>query len=245
MNENFYLGLANELAAKLRRVSSFVNHGPSIGSYHEEVLKTILSSMLPERFTLKTGFSYTTEQGPSSQGDILIIDENNPAAYFFKEGNFAVAHPDAVVCAIEVKTKLNKQTFGESIKNLHSFSVRSINKRTTTFLFSYDSVPFTPKTLARWYASISDIPDEPEFYPWAIYALNQGIILMKSGKADNICGHVACTGEETEDVKLKSLSIFLQTIRKKLLLHSQIDLNPFGDAAMDGMKWSDVCYTYG
>lgn len=245
MNENFYLGLANELAAKLRRVSSFVNHGPSIGSYHEEVLKTILFSMLPERFTLKTGFSYTPEQGPSNQGDILIIDENHPVAYFFKEGNFAVAHPDAVVCAIEVKTKLNKQTFRDSINNLHSFSIRSIKKRTISFLFSYDSVPFTSKTLARWYESITDIPNEPKNYPWAIYALNQGIIVMKSGKADNIWGHVPFTGEEAEDVKLKSLSIFFQTIRQALLLHSQIDLNPFEYTVMDGMNLSNVCYTYG
>jgi len=96
MDECFYLGLANELAAKLRRVSSFVKHGPSIGVYHEEALKAILGTMLPSRFHLRTGFVYTAEKGASQQGDILIVDENDPDAYYFREGNFVVANPRAV-----------------------------------------------------------------------------------------------------------------------------------------------------
>ncbi len=73
MDESFYLSLANELSAKLGRVSSFVRHGPSIGAYHEEVLKSIIRHMLPDRFSLRSGFVFHPERGPSQQGDILII----------------------------------------------------------------------------------------------------------------------------------------------------------------------------
>jgi hypothetical protein len=106
MDEDFYLSLANEMTAKLRRVSSFVAHGPSIGAYHEEVLRTILATMLPARFQLRTGFAFTRQKGASQQGDILSVDENDPAAYHFREGNFSVVAPEAIVCAIEVKTQL-------------------------------------------------------------------------------------------------------------------------------------------
>lgn len=83
MNESFYLSLANELSAKLRRINAFVNHGPSIGAYHEEALKAVLRSFLPERFSLRTGFSYNATKGASQQCDILVIDENHASAYHF------------------------------------------------------------------------------------------------------------------------------------------------------------------
>jgi len=110
MSEAFYLSIANELSAKLRRVAAFVDHGPSIGSYHEEALKTVLRSILPERFGLRTGFAFSAKLGASQQGDILVIDENHPGAYHFREGEFAVVLPDAIVAVIEVKTKLTKRT---------------------------------------------------------------------------------------------------------------------------------------
>ncbi|ACM21469.1 hypothetical protein Geob_3126 [Geotalea daltonii FRC-32] len=245
MDENFYLGLANEMAAKLRRVSSFVNHGPSIGSYHEEVLKPILESMLSERFRLRTGFAYTRKFGASQQGDILIVDENNPAAYHFREGNFAVVAPEAIVCAIEVKTKLNKKTFIEALRNLYSFTRGSIFVPPATFLFAYESVPLTQKVLSAWYDSVTDIPDELQNYPWAIYVLNRGIIILKSPSTNEEWGHIPIEGEDKEGPKLKSLSLFLQTIRKAMILHSKVQFNPFENAAFDGLLYSIYCYRYG
>jgi len=56
MDDQYFTGLATEFSAKLRRVSSFTKHAVSIGSYHEEAVKTVLRSMLANRFTLKTGF---------------------------------------------------------------------------------------------------------------------------------------------------------------------------------------------
>lgn len=42
MDDHYFTGLATEFSAKLRRVSSFTKHALSIGSYHEEAVKTVL-----------------------------------------------------------------------------------------------------------------------------------------------------------------------------------------------------------
>lgn len=244
MNEHFYLGLANEMVAKLRRVASFVSHRPSIGAYHEEVLRTILGSMLPSRFQLRTGFAFSPEHGASQQGDILIIDENHPNAYYFREGNFVVAAPEAIVCVIEVKTKLNKTAFVDAISNLHSFGTVATSAAPRTFLFSFESQPFKQQTLGCWYDSIVDVPDELKNYPWAIYALNQGMIMLRR-PIENAWGHVVIEGESGRSPKVQSLSLFLQTIRKTLLLHSQVDCNPFKNALFDGLRYGDYLCRFG
>lgn len=243
MNEQFYLGLANEMAAKLRRVSSFVSHGPSIGAYHEEVLRSILGMMLPSRFQLRTGFAFNAASGASQQGDILVVDETHPDAYYFKEGNFAVVSPDALVCAIEVKTKLTKRDFSESITALHSFPKVAKKRVPVTFLFAYESPPFTPDRLAKWYEAIDCVPDDLRNYPWGIFALNQGLIIIRH-HSETVWGHVPIEGEH-KGPKLRSLSLFLQIIRKTLLLHSGVAANPFENALVDGLTYGGFRYRYG
>src|SRR5262245_19928771 len=121
MDASFYLGLANELSAKLRRVSSFVSHGPSIGTFHEEALKSVLRLMLPDRFSLRSGFVFHQDNGASQQGDILIVDESHPAAYFFREGNFGVVDQEALACVFEVKTRLTSAVFKQAVEALASY----------------------------------------------------------------------------------------------------------------------------
>ena len=244
MSEAFYLSLANELSAKLRRVAAFVNHGPSIGGYHEEALKTVLRSVLPERFGVRTGFAFSAQHGPSYQGDILIIDENHPSAYHFREGEFAVVLPEAVVCVIEVKTKLTKRTFSEAMACLYSFRRVSGTAHPITYLFAYESQAFTPQTLSSWYTGITGVPDEIKNYPWAVYALNQGIIILRR-EANGNYGHLPIEGDVSRGPKLKSLSMFLLSVRKAALLYSGMADNPYEYAALEGLHASNVGYRFG
>ena len=244
MNEHFYLGLATELTAKLRRVSAFVQHGPSIGTYHEEALKTVLRSMLPDRFQLRTGFVYTKQHGASQQGDILLVDESHPGAYYFREGEFVIAAPEAVVCVIEVKTALTRRTFAESMTALHSFKRASAGRSPVTFLFAYVSPQFSQKNLASWYEAIRDIPDEIANYPWAIFALNQGIITLQ-GPKEGEWGHALVLGDVARGPKLKSLSLFMQTVRKTTLLYCDSKANPFEHAIVEGLRYADYLCRYG
>ena len=244
MDERFYLGLANELAAKLGRVSSFVSHGPSIGTYHEEVLRSILRHMLPDRFTLRTGFVFHPDRGASQQGDILIVDEYYPGAYFFREGDFAVVAEEALVCVIEVKTNLNGREFRKSLQGLYSFQKVTANPHhPLTLLFAYKSSSFTPAVLESWYKSV-ELPDQLLSYPFAIYALNRGLLYLRH-PSDTEWGHCVSLGEESRGPKLKALSVFLGIIRKALLSHGQVDSNPFAHAQLDGLSWSHQFLKFG
>lgn len=244
MNEQFYRGLAEEMGAKLRRVGAFVNHAPSIGSYHEEALRTLLRSMLPDRFTLRHGFAYDTKLGASLQGDILIVDEHHPGAYLFREGDFAVVAPEALVCVVEVKTTLTKSSFRDAMVCLHSFRKVSPDRANpTTFLFSYESAAFTAKRLSEWYTAVP-VPDQLQNYPFAIYSLDRGaILLMLSPEKEWY--HMPVEGEGGAGVKLRALSVFLQTIRKSVLLYSGVRTNPFANALFDGLKYGKFGYKFG
>ncbi len=244
MNEDFYRGLAEEMAAKLRRVASFVSHAPSVGSYHEEALRTLLRSMLSDRFKLRHGFAYHTELGTSLQGDILIVDEYHPGAYFFREGDFAIVAPEALVSVIEVKTTLNKKTFLEAMHALYSFRKLSPGRAyPTTFLFAYESAAFTPKVLGSWYGAVN-IPDQVWNYPFAIYSLDKGLIMLRPNLAKKYV-HVPIIGEPGPGPKLRAFSIFLQTIRKAQLLYSRVEANPFTNAVFNGLQHGQYGYTFG
>ena len=75
MDESCFLGLANELSAKVRRLSSFVKHGPSIGPYHEEVLKSILE----EQVALMLMDNVSVSDNPEFQTEITNRRTRNEA----------------------------------------------------------------------------------------------------------------------------------------------------------------------
>ncbi len=237
MDEAFYSSLANELAAKVGRVSSFVKHGPSIGSYHEQILRSVLRPMLPDRYSLRTGFAFHPEFGASQQGDILVVDENQPAAYFFREGNFAVVDQSAIMCVIEVKTRLDKRSFVAALDCLASYQrVTTKPQHPGTLLFAYDCPAFTQERLNSWYKAVS-LPDEILFYPWSIFALNRGLLSLHK-PADPEWGHYAILGEPKRGPKLKGLAVFLQTVRKLVLLRAGVVANPFAHLQFQGLSWS-------
>lgn len=242
--EAFYRGLAQEMAAKLRRVSAFVAHGPSVGAYHEEALRSVLRSMLSSRFAIRTGFAFSEEHGASQQGDILIVDENHPGAYYFREGDFAIVSPEALLCVIEVKTTLNRRTFDEGMNALYSFSrMQPDRAHPVTFLFSYESAPYVATSLSSWYGSVN-IPDDKRHYPWAIFSLNRGIILLRQANKTD-WGHCQLIGENGVNPKVKQLAVFLQTVRKAMLLYSNFTSNAFSQDVLEGLTWSTSGYRYG
>jgi len=237
MDEGYYRSLANELATKVGRLTYFVSHGPSIGVYHEEVLKAVLRPVLSDRYSLRTGFAFDPSKKASQQGDILVVDETHPDAYYFREGNFAVVNPEALACVIEVKTSLDRKRFTEALKALHSFrEITSNASHPITFLFAFKAPAFAPQRLSDWY-SRANLPDSLLSYPMAIFALNAGLLMLRevpgSGHA-----HFVVLGDTQQGPKLKCLSVFLQTIRKSVLTHAKHENNPFNTAALNGLSWS-------
>lgn len=249
IQEKFYKSLAEEFISKLGRLNNFIIHGPSIGSYHEEIFKSTLKMFLPERYSLKTGFVYVEPGVVSKQIDILIIDEYEPPSYFFKEGNFVVVHPDAVVCGIEIKTKLTKQKeFHESIDNLISLkemaNKKNKNGNIGAILFAYDGSTFPIATSNRWYKNYKKIREG--LYPDMILVLNKAMInLRPSGRANGFGGHYYVLGNDNAGYGARCLSILFGVIRKYAEVISGKHSNPFSYALFDNLIWTKEVLLFG
>lgn len=246
----FYQGLAEELISKFKRLNSFIKHAPTIGSYHEEILKSILRRMLPDRYSIKTGFIYLDKTTVSYQIDILIIDECVPEAYFYKEDNFVIVHPNAVVCAIEVKTRLNNNTFRQAIENIAQLGIfqKTAKERKSKpvfgLIFAYTAPRLTPALLDRWYESIK-VQDDIHNYPLDIMILNKGdLCLQPINLENNEYGHFYIF-EEEKKLQLGSLSRFLLTIIKFAQLRDGKEMNMFEYAYFENQKKLEMCLRFG
>lgn len=247
-DSNFYLGLATELVGKLRRLSSFTGHRPSVGSHHEEIVRECIRPLLSRRFSLRSGFAYANEGVVSGQGDILVVDESDPSPYFFQLGDLAVVHPRALAAVIEVKTVLAKDSFLEAVQNLHSF--RTIGQQVEpksafpTAIFAFEGAKFSPENLHAWYEAVT-LPDEVASYPQVIYSLREGLLHLRPSTNERECGHFFAVGEQADELKSRGLSLFLQTIRKSVEIKAGIKSNPFEYAQLGGLTFSKQFFKFG
>ena len=116
----YFDGFESELNSKFRRLRHIIKNNQADGNYHEEIIRVVLRNFLTKRFSVKTGFIFQDDENVSKQIDILIIDENSPAAYIFQEGEFAVVMPEAVVAFAEIKTTLNIGEHNKALQNIAS-----------------------------------------------------------------------------------------------------------------------------
>lgn len=170
-----YQNYAKEIMSKLGRLNELVRHAPSIGTYHENLIANYLSNFLSKRFSVKTGFVYDPKtQNVSPQIDILIVDENVPSAYLFQDGNFVVVVPNSVVCAIEIKTILNKSSFADIAKKSEQY--RKSNPQGFNLLaLCFKSSTKKLETVGKWCESL-EIEDNLLNYPHKIVALDSFIL---------------------------------------------------------------------
>jgi len=168
-----YQNYAKEIIAKSTRLSELINHSSSIGVYLEHLLNSFLKSFLGNRFSVKTGFIKNPITGiTSNQIDIMIIDENVPSPYLFKDDDFVVALPDSVVCAIEIKQQFNKSNFNDIVKKTNQLSKLRLYPY---IAFCYENTTNNDQTIYNWYKNIS-YPDVIQNYPFKIFILDSYII---------------------------------------------------------------------
>jgi hypothetical protein len=73
--------------------------------------------------------------------------------------------------------------------------------------------------------------------------LNQGILIFRTESKDTF-GHNPIK-EAARAPKLGSLSVFLQSVRKSILLYSGHQTNPYEFAALEGLTKTDMAYRFG
>ncbi|WP_186203944.1 DUF6602 domain-containing protein [Burkholderia gladioli] len=110
----FVASFGGELTALSNRVASIVQHGPSIGTYREVLLKELLRNHLPARYDIATGFIF----GCSRQLDVLIYDRQDFAP-IFRQGSMVVVPLESVRAVIEVKSRLTKKSLRDSLNLLN------------------------------------------------------------------------------------------------------------------------------
>ncbi len=180
-SDEFIESFATEMLGKFARLNKLIKHSPSIGTYHEEVVRTVIQNFLSDRWSVKTGFVYKNDSEVSAQVDLMIIDENSPAAYIFKSGDFAVVTPECVTAVIEVKTKFSAKDFAGAIKNIQSVkALAEYPAQIRGLVFSYDSPTPTPDRLGDWFKQ-DDLKDvKPENAPEVIYISKRNVLLHQS-----------------------------------------------------------------
>lgn len=148
----YFESFAKEIEGKFERIKHLISHGPSKGEYHEEVLRSIIRNFLTKRFSVKRGFIFKNQEEVSKQIDIIIIDENHPAAYIFQEGNFAIVMPEAVVGIVEVKTRFSAKEFDQAIENIaQAKSLYKFPTNLMAIIFAFGSTVPTDNILNRWF----------------------------------------------------------------------------------------------
>ncbi len=114
------------------------------------------------------------------------------------------------------------------------------NKKFQGFIFSFDSLPFTLRTLHRWYGGI-EIPHDTRYYPNMVISLRQGLMMFVPG---NPAGHRPVF-EQNDDSKISALSLFLATIQKHLEMRADLASNPYSSSFMDGTSVGHVVFQFG
>jgi hypothetical protein len=236
---------AMEFTAKYKRISSIIKHSQSIGNYHENIVRSFLSSFLSNRYSVKTGFIYDgINERVSRQIDIIVIDESIPSAYYFKENDFAIVDKKAVVCGIEVKSTFTKENYLDYLnKNIDYYSFCP-NYSFYGFFFESRTKEM-PQLLEKWYNSFS-IPDKIENYGSAIFILNKGFIKFAPPNFASMWGHYFTINQyETDDIESIVVSTFLAGIQKDCEIRLGIKNNPFAQYA-DYHFWNiNKCYRFG
>jgi hypothetical protein len=173
----YYDSIAEEIKSKVGRLNAFTKHGPSIGSFHEAILKKAIREILPNRFSVVNGIIVDDVNQYSNQQDIIVVDENLANTYLFKEGEFAVVHYKSVVFTVEVKTTLNGKNFTEAVHNCSSVAKLGGENKINTSVFFFYGTKINLKNLQKWYMA-SNVEDKLSFYPIQIVLFNLGILQL-------------------------------------------------------------------
>ncbi|HCF9827720.1 TPA: DUF6602 domain-containing protein [Pseudomonas aeruginosa] len=134
-HRKFSATIAVELEYLSERIKLIIDHGPTVGTYRENLLQNSLRKHLPERYHVATGFIF----GAHTQIDILIYDRIDYAP-IFREGDLVIVPPEAVRAAIEVKTNLTSENLESALGIINE--IAHLDDNEPPFfkgIFSFDS----------------------------------------------------------------------------------------------------------
>ncbi len=175
------------------------------GTKREKILRNFLRDSLPEQYSLGDGEIFDSEGNVSNQIDIIIHSTHMPV---FKYSQYALFYPiESIFGVCEVKTKLDKTTLEEAIKNIQSAKKMKLSKpsifqgqfheRVYGAVFAFESIDVLKikKILPQLYDKLK-VPKEER--------INCICVLNKFVMVDNPQSHGWNTPNPTEPIFIKS-----------------------------------------
>ena len=95
----------------------FISHGPSVGSFYENLVRTMLDEIAGSRYKVGEGFVFDTHlEQPSRQLDIIIYDDSLVSP-IYRSGRFVVVPSSCVFSVGEIKKSLSTTDIRGIIRN--------------------------------------------------------------------------------------------------------------------------------
>lgn len=117
--------MSSELRQNFEKRARLINHPGESGTAREEALRSMLSTYLPKRCGVDTGFVIDSQGNESKQIDVIIYDQNySPVFEIVEDKRY---FPCETVLAVgEVKTDINTRELKDSFDKIES--VKSLNR---------------------------------------------------------------------------------------------------------------------
>jgi hypothetical protein len=178
--ERYFELVSQEFELRTRQIREFIKkHNPSIGAFNEEILRKFLREFLPKWVSVGQGFIIDKAGRSSTQLDIIIYNSLFYAP-LYSVNDLVVLPPEAVIIAIEVKTRINKNVFHESIAK--NKILKQINPEIESQIFIYN--PPSAKIMIRYlkefdFSEYADIELIDKIYGLSKFCLSKENIVSK------------------------------------------------------------------
>ncbi|QDV44099.1 hypothetical protein Enr13x_39600 [Stieleria neptunia] len=134
----------DELAKVLQaeaRLAGLLGHGAMVGNAREFFVQRVLRTVVPPRLHFGTGVIVDANGGRSKQIDVIVYDPDFPVMETQPgQGLYPI---EGVICAIEVKSQIDKPKLHQAIENCYSVTSLSpfegAGFRPSTAVFAYDT----------------------------------------------------------------------------------------------------------
>jgi len=175
-----YYGDMSKLMSSYFAVFSTLQHSLSKGLQNEAVLRNFLSTYVPKRFSIGTGFvvpmsEFEQKIDFSRQTDVIIYDSHRYAPILSVD-NFLIVREDAASAIVEVKSTLRRKDLAEALENIAS--AKNINDSIYGYIFAFNKSAKN-STIKNELDKIAQRYSRAQF-PNAICVLN-GQLIIKVG----------------------------------------------------------------
>ena len=150
-DEHLALGerCSRRLKAEQGWFETLVKHAPTIGTFYENMLRSLLNETIPSKLKAGTGFIFDPNKNKSSKQIDILVYNSHDFAPLYSSGEFIVVSPEMAVSQSEVKKTLLHRHIRDIIRTtLLSYAKYDAFERCPfqqISVFSYDSKIMTDK----------------------------------------------------------------------------------------------------